>query len=248
MSALLLDMGNSRWKLASTGGLDVGAPTVGGYDDFGALSRALDQLSGPIDSVWVSSLVEAALTRRVASQLVSRLGVPVHQVGPMDPMPNITSGYRRPGQLGVDRLVAMVAARSLTDRPFCVVDAGTAVTIDFVDVRGQHLGGFILPGERLFRDCLLRDTSIPPEGDIERDAVLGRDTTTAVALGARYAVAAIVDRFTAGATGLFADVDTKIFIGGGEADFIIPLIGRPSVRVDNLVLRGLAVLAQEGSV
>ena len=43
-------------------------------------------------------------------------------------------------------------------RPVCVVDVGTATTIDLVDARGRHLGGAIVPGPALMVDSLLRGT------------------------------------------------------------------------------------------
>ena len=42
--------------------------------------------------------------------------------------------------MGVDRWLAILGAAKLTDKPFAVIDAGTAVTVDFV-ADGQHLGG-----------------------------------------------------------------------------------------------------------
>ena len=247
MNQLLVDLGNSRWKLALATGDGITGPESGEYDAVDMLDESLNRYAGNVDTVWMSSVVDATLTQRVSKQVLTRLGVSVQHVGASDRMPGLVSGYRRPEQLGVDRLLAMVAIRAITRAPFCVVDAGTAVTIDFVDQSGQHQGGFILPGEHLFRDCLLRNTSIPREGDIEVGTRLGRDTTTAVALGARESVAAIVERFTVGTAALFGDADARVFVGGGQADFIMPLIGRSSTRIDDLVLRGLAVLARHGS-
>ena len=42
--------------------------------------------------------------------------------------------------LGVDRWLAIIAASRLTQGPYCVVDCGTAVTLDAVDRRRRHLG------------------------------------------------------------------------------------------------------------
>ena len=52
----------------------------------------------------------------------------------------------------------MIAARVLTDRPCYVVDCGTAVTIDALAADGRHLGGVIIPGMRLMREALYRET------------------------------------------------------------------------------------------
>lgn len=69
-----------------------------------------------------------------------------------------------PGQLGRDRLIATWRATSLsTHRPLVVIDAGTAVTIDFVDTRGIHVGGLILPGMHVMLNSLGRQTNSLPD-------------------------------------------------------------------------------------
>jgi type III pantothenate kinase len=166
----------------------------------------------------------------------------VRRVLSTDPVPGIRNGYRRPHQLGVDRLLAMVAVRAQGEGAFCVVDCGTAVTIDLVDAAGVHQGGLILPGERLARDCLLAGTSIPRDGDIEAGASLGRDTATAVSLGARYAAASTVERAVAAYRERFGG-HIGVFVGGGGGDGLLPLLPAGCIRFPELVLHGLALVA-----
>lgn len=243
MTALLMDLGNTRWKMAHAEGAGIARVTSGRYDDLDGLrSAALDDRVR-VDSVWLASVVDATRTQAVVSVLRESLGVAVRQVISTDPMPNLVSGYLKPEQLGIDRLMAMVAARASSPQPFCVVDAGTAVTIDFVDQGGQHLGGFILPGRRMFRECLLANTSIPRDSEVDQHSTLGRDTPTAVALAARYAVSGIVEHFLDGPGALFAGVSTHVYVGGGDADHLLELLPQPCTKLDDLVLRGLAVMA-----
>lgn len=245
MTALLIDLGNSRWKAAigDHGGLT--GVVGGGYDDALVLTDWLRRRREGVDGIWLSSVVDAARTAMLLDRVGELLPLDVRRVTTGDPMPNLRSGYRKPEQLGIDRLLAMVAVRAHTRHAFCVVDAGSAVTIDFVDAEGQHLGGFILPGERLSRDCLLASTSIPRDAEVQDSAVLGQDTPTAVALGSRHAVAGIVERFTSGSGALFGDQAVEVFVGGGDADRLVPLMPIACTKLDNLVLRGLAAFAAE---
>jgi pantothenate kinase type III len=69
-----------------------------------------------------------------------------------------------PQQLGRDRLIAAWRATKLSShRPLVIIDAGTAVTIDFVDLRGIHLGGLILPGMHVMLNSLGRQTHSLPD-------------------------------------------------------------------------------------
>ena len=247
MTALLIDLGNSRWKMALARDAELEPLASGAYNDEELLRRAVQRATEDrADRVWFASVVDPDTTRVVKSTLQDSLQMPARQVTAADPMPDLITGYLKPEQLGIDRLLAMVAARALTQQPLCVIDAGTAVTIDFVDAAGQHRGGFILPGRRMFRECLLTNTSIPRDQQIDEKAVLGRDTATAVALAGRYAVTGIVERFVTGPHALFPGAEVHSYIGGGDADHLLDLLPRPCTKLDDLVLRGLAVMAASG--
>lgn len=243
MKALLLDLGNSRWKFALSQGLEIGQVEAGAYSELSALRAALQSNADQLETILLASVVDKQTTDAVTAVLHRACALPVRRISSTDRMPNLTAGYLKLEQLGVDRLLAMVAARARTRRPLCVVDAGTAVTVDFVDAGGLHLGGFILPGYRLFRECLLANTSIPRDAQVDEAALLGRDTPTAVALGARYSVAGLVERFSTGSGALFPGQEVQIFVGGGDAGAISGLLPGTCIRLDELVLQGLAVVA-----
>lgn len=243
MSTILIDLGNSRWKIAVMRGAELQDISSGVYADEGGFSAALSAGGRRARRVLLASVLSAARTARLVETVRSQSGLSVRLVSATDPMPGIRPGYRRPGQLGVDRVLAMVAARARCSGPFCVVDAGSAVTVDFVDAGGDHLGGFILPGQRLARECLLAHTAIPRDSVIESGALLGRDTPTAIALGVVNAVVGIVERFTSGRVALFPGVEVHTFVGGGDASAIEPLLPAPCTRMEHLVLSGLVVLA-----
>lgn len=246
MAALLLDLGNTRWKFAVARDGVPGSVISGEYHYAGspldALRAQQAELDG-VDGIYLAAVASAERTRPIVQGLQGQLGLDVHQVTATQAMPNVRSGYRRPDQLGVDRLMAMVAARAVTRDPLCVIDAGTAVTLDFVESDGCHLGGFILPGVRLFRECLLANTSIPRDSEISEGDSLGRDTPTAVALGARYAVSGIVESFLSGRRALFGQRHAELIIGGGDAESFTSLLPTPYTKLEHLVLRGLAVIA-----
>lgn len=243
MKALLLDLGNSRWKFALSQGLEIGQVEAGAYSELAALRAAVQSNADQLETILLASVVDKQTTDAVTAVLHHACALPVRRISSTDRMPDLTAGYLKLEQLGVDRLLAMVAARARTRRPLCVVDAGTAVTVDFVDAGGLHLGGFILPGYRLFRECLLANTSIPRDAQVDEAALLGRDTPTAVALGARYSVAGLVERFSTGSAALFPGQEVQIFVGGGDAGAISGLLPGACIRLDELVLRGLAVVA-----
>ena len=76
----------------------------------------------------------------------------------------LTVDVERPDRVGMDRLVAAVAANRLRDRERAavVIDAGTATTVDAVSADGVFRGGVILPGFRMIARALAADTDLLP--------------------------------------------------------------------------------------
>lgn len=98
--------------------------------------------------------------------------------------------------VGVDRLLCALGAYSRAQQACIVADAGTAVTIDFVDGEGTFHGGAILPGLGMMLSALHANTAALPvvASSHEPDAATpwGRDTTDAIAVGVRSAIVGAV--------------------------------------------------------
>lgn len=152
----------------------------------------------------------------------------------------IRNSYAEPERMGADRWVAMIAARVLTDRSCYVVDCGTAVTIDALAADGRHLGGVIIPGMRLMREALYRETrQIPPEAGEAR--LFGQSTRDCVWGGAVYAVASAID----GITGrMMADHGSGLcLLTGGDAEIVLPYLQGEYRWEPDLIFTGLRVIA-----
>jgi type III pantothenate kinase len=179
----------------------------------------------------------------------------------------ISTAYVEPWQLGVDRFVMAIGAHRLAKgRAVCIIS--TALTIDLVDARGRHRGGAIVPAPPLMVDSLLaktdgirrragaeRSSSKSPGKDSSAEGVsltrgssrsiFARTTREAIEEGALLAAAAAVDRGIDEARRAVGHSPVVLLTGGG-AKSVAPLIQRPYWSVPDLVLQGLAVLANEG--
>jgi type III pantothenate kinase len=135
--------------------------------------------------------------------------------------------------------------------PLCVVDAGTAVTVDIIAADGLHSGGLIIPGAALMVAALRRETgdlerAAGPDGEqgvlaapIEDRYRLGMDTASGIRLGVIHALAAFIADCRARPD--VVDVEAKLIITGGDGARLARLIGLPAICVPNLVLDGLAL-------
>jgi type III pantothenate kinase len=161
----------------------------------------------------------------------------------------ITNSYRQPRRLGVDRWVAMIGARAESKSALCIVDAGSAITIDALDRHGMHLGGQIIPGLHLMHRALESDTAgikglriraVAPGTGM---ALFANSTSGAVQAGAINAICGAIDR--AVKTMRAAGLRPKIFVTGGGSSPILEQLSTSVLHRPHLVLQGLAAMLQE---
>jgi len=247
---LLFDVGNTRIKwgvleddaIRRTGAIDNQTLRGRGID---ALIRKLPDGAG---AAIACNVAGADFGRRLARAVGLLIGGDLHFVTSNRSGFGLTSAYRRPRALGVDRWVAMIGARAEFRGALLIVDTGTAVTLDAVDREGMHLGGQILPGLKLMADALARDTSdIGVSKQTSRAAKCGEAefaTTTAgaVAAGAVNALCGAVER---AAKSLRAQGHRpKVILTGGDASRILSGLGAATLHRPHLVLQGLAHIVQ----
>lgn len=156
---------------------------------------------------------------------------------------DVVNAYSDPAQYGVDRWAALLGARALTRQPACIIDAGTAITVDLIDAAGRHKGGLIMPGLKMMRESLQRGTAgiDQTKGNIRAFA---DNTADAVSSGTLHMLRAAILDVCASAADVLGN-DMKIIITGGMSESIVSLPGMPDMQVEpNLVLIGLRVVAE----
>lgn len=235
---LLLDVGNSRlkWALADAGGLQHGGTLAHDGEPAAAADRLPD---AAVEDVWVAHVtgtgheaaLVAALQRRYrATTRVARSAAQWH---------GLANAYAEPQRLGIDRWLVMIAAWSESRSACCVVDAGTALTIDCVDADGRHRGGVICAGLVTQHQATLGRTRFDTrQGAASYRGELGRDTEACVHEGALLACLGAVDRGVA-----LGDGGARRLITGGDAAVLLPHLSGGWVLRPNLVLEGLLAYA-----
>jgi len=120
-----------------------------------------------------------------------------------------------------------------------VVDAGTAITYDFVSADGVYKGGNIAPGVSLRFKSLHDHTGSLPLVDSGGDIPLfGYDTETAIRSGVINGVRKELDGYLAELGSIYPSL--LVFLTGGDAEFFDIKAKSTTFAVPDLVLRGLA--------
>lgn len=234
---LLIDLGNSRLKWAGyrAGQLIPGTPIAHGREIARADLTAVWQSVPKPTAVHIASVLSPARTAPLHEWVESHWGVPVVRATSHAEQAGVRNGYEQPGRLGVDRWLALIGAWTRFHRAVCVVDCGSAVTVDILNRQAQHLGGVIAPGLRLMAEALATGTDLPAADD-SSPPPLGRDTHSALAAGRLQAVAGLIERVRGN-----APVETRLVLTGGDAHQIAAQLAKSCDLIPDLVLEGLAV-------
>lgn len=148
-------------------------------------------------------------------QVLSHLPIPLLRFSSSTPVP-ITSRYRTPLTLGSDRLAAVVGASSLkpgTD--LLIIDAGTCITYEVIDARGNYWGGNIAPGMQMRLRALHEFTARLPLVDAEGTVPgMGYDTETAIRSGVLRGMKYEIEGYIKSLRSKFPHM--QVFLTGGD--------------------------------
>jgi type III pantothenate kinase len=246
---LLIDVGNSRIKWAWADGSMLGAQHS--LQHSGQVGRewlnAVETFRQQPDRIVVANVAGPRMAEALHAMLDRAFRVDAQFASVTASAAGVTCAYQDPQQLGVDRWLAVIGAWQRAQRAVCVVDSGTATTVDAVDDTGRHIGGLILPGLDLMEDSLLKRTS-----DIARAvdpaartgaACFADNTAGAVRSGAALATAALAER-AAAELARRTRREPVLLITGGNAERMAVCLERTHEIVPDLVLRGLAAWAR----
>lgn len=252
LGVVAVSVGNTRTAVArfdgASGGLHpAGCVHVSNSDPgaiVAAVSDAWEQLrqhGGGEEAVVAVASVNEPVSAPLLDRLREEIGEPVHQIGEEIAVP---IGIQMDAETltGVDRLLNGAAAWAILKSACAIVDAGTAVTVDFVDGVGTFQGGAIAPGARMQLDSLHERTAALPEVPFaapEAEA-FGKNTAQAMLQGVFHGIRGLVWKLVERYAESYGAYPTVIATGGDAAVLFADdeLVDRV---VPELTLIGIAV-------
>lgn len=232
-----IDIGNTRakWRLSSAGSVLERGQLHTRRKDWATLHSL--QCYKP-ERVRVSNVGGSGVEEVVRQLVANEFGLDVEFAVASKAVGDVVSGYEQPEQLGVDRWLALLAGWDLFGRQCVIVDAGSALTLDFLNGQAKHLGGYIMPGRQMMLDSLLGGTS-GVRADTPKVAGLsyGQNTDSAVHNGYLLMTIALIEKILS-VEGLDR---IDLAITGGDAESLLMHLPSSVIHVPDLVLDGLAL-------
>jgi len=249
---LWLDVGNTRlkWQLYQDALFVAGGSIVHHGDMNLSVSTLLAETqvftsNSSITFIGLASVLNMQSLSILNQRCLEKFGIHLHRAEVTRKLKGVTCAYQDVSKLGIDRWLAVVAAFNQKKSAVCVVDCGSALTIDMVNNEGIHLGGFILPGLNMSAKALLGQThSVRFQDDALPEFVsLGRDTASAVMNGVLLQAQSSICH----AWRLFKEeciddekVDqVRLLITGGDASAVSKGLDLNFELQDDLVIQGL---------
>ncbi len=242
---LLLDIGNTHTHLGLANGKrvlkQVNTPTANWFK--GGAEHALKRFCGHarLQGAALCSVVPRATPRAV------RIIKANWNLGCLVLTPKTLAGvgidYPRPATIGPDRLANAVAAAHHFGAPAVVVDFGTAVTFDVVDRARNYVGGIIAPGLAAMTEYLHEKTALLPRINIQEvNAVIGKNTTEAMLIGAVHGYRGLIRELIAGLKKELGARRLPVVATGGYARLMAARMPEITAVDPSLTLEGLRLV------
>lgn len=236
---LVIDLGNTRlkWAVMSNGNLIKGDALNNQQLNRHNLGNIWQSIATPrclaISCVSANELLEQV--QSVALELWPNVEITL--VKSQAQAFGVVNAYQQPEKLGVDRWLALVAARHLYSLPVCIADCGTAITVDLMDAQGKHQGGLISPGLTLMKQALAHGTEALQFNQSCYDIGPANFTEAAIYNGTLFAAVGLIESVLMKQPG-----NTHLILTGGDAELIAQQLNIQPIVDGDLVLRGLAIV------
>lgn len=209
-----------------------------------AIANEWRQLDDPSDVAAVIASVNDPFADRLISAVEDQLSINVYRIGADMPIP-IGQQLDPETLTGVDRLLNAAAAFDTVKQACIIVDAGTAITVDFVDGQGTFQGGAIAPGATMQLHALHEHTAGLPDLSFRAPdhEPFGRNTAQAMYQGVFHGIRGMVQRLVeqyAESYGAFP----MVIATGGDAPVLFESEKLIDRIVPELTLMGIAAAAK----
>lgn len=264
MKTLLLDAGNSRlkWALCERGALS----QQGNIDyEWSRLAAQLDAsfaalaiATGPLDGVLLCNVagnkLDGVLREKLATywpptdkSAVNRVqettSLTIENVIAQADAFGVRSTYQQSAQLGADRWAGLVAARQHCVGLTCIIDCGTALTVDVLTAEGVHAGGIIVPGMEMMIASLIENTDgIASSGRAEVSPLAVTNTAEAVQAGVLAAMRGAVQQMLQHCRDELGEEPVCV-LTGGNAERLLSALPSGTIYDPDWVFKGLVIIA-----
>ncbi|MDR4506839.1 MAG: type III pantothenate kinase [Candidatus Brocadiaceae bacterium] len=248
---LALDIGNTNVHIGVFDGKDLQSTHSVKSAPLDAVTTGISAIMkhpayGHMQAIIVSS-VHPKAEAVVVKYFLESFRIKPQIIGKDIPLP-LSVLTEKPETVGADRLLNALAAFEHTKTRTVIVDAGTAITIDGVNERGDFLGGVIVPGMEIASKALGEHTSLLPTVSICKPGqVLGKNTVSAINSGVYWGTIGMV-RYLITLLCEELEYQPSVIVTGGYAEILAPEIESVTAVSPHLTLKGIRIAYEKNKI
>ncbi len=230
---LAVDIGNNFYKL----GIFENSKLI--YNAYGKNDKIDDKIKKVLSK---NISINYALISNVSSltiiDIINRYNIKTFELDSTLILP-FKINYQTPKTLGNDRIGLAAAATILfPNSNTLIIDAGTCITVDFIDSDNNFMGGSISPGVKMRYDSLNHYTSKLPLLNHENNFDFpGNSTNTSIHAGVIGGVSNEINGFIKKINSRYKNVN--IILTGGDAKILSKTLKITIFANQNFILEGL---------
>lgn len=230
---LVLDFGNTRVKGAIFKGNVVDRTFTYDISDIKEIKKLFE--INDISKIGITSVVNFPESFK---QLIEQLNIPVLIISENTRLP-IGLKYDTVKTLGADRICNAVAGFLLyPNRNVLIIDLGTCNKYDFINEKGDYLGGSIAPGFKMRLDAMHEFTAnLPLIETTQMSEITGKSTKASLESGAYWGVVGEINEFVTQYQSRFNDI--IVLATGGYLKYFEKVLKNFIFADLNLTLKGL---------
>ncbi len=235
MANLLIEIGNTALKAAWSDGMTLGKTFR--YQGEKTMDFILSLVRKEKPSVMVVSSVSC-----ITDEEKDLLAAECRKLLILDSNHNeVKDRHFLPDYISYDRASSIIAARYLFHNKSCtIIDFGTTLTVDVTDSQGIYKGGNISLGCRTRFKALNRySRSLPLVNTPGNPALYGHSVQTSMEAGVVSGILFEIEGY------IGENAGGVVIFTGGDANYFAKRMKKPIFVICNLVLMGLAIIADE---
>jgi len=202
-------------------------------------------LKRDIDEILFTSVIGTKENKLITDRLKKIFKSNIKQIKSSSSLLGVSNGYIQPKKLGDDRWATIVASSLLHEQPLIIVDCGTAISIDVVNAKGIHLGGYILGGfdgySKSFKNAYhLKNIKIK-EGMASQKKYFPKKTEDGITEGYLLMVISAIEN-TYNQVKKNQNTPPKLLISGGYGQIISKRLSVKNKYEPDLVLKSIGLI------
>ena len=212
-------------------------------------SKGLSKIKNKhIEEIFLTSVVAKNILSKIKKSLKKEICTKINEIKSSSKLLNVTNGYDSPGKLGSDRWVSIVGLFSLYKKPLYIIDCGTAISIDCVNDKGSHIGGFILCGTKGYSRSFVDANNLKniKLANVQYNMKFKPAKNTEKAISGGY-VLMVISAIEKSYNNFSKQIGKKplLIISGGYGEFISKKLSIRNKYIPNLAVRCLGLISDQ---